>query len=138
MACGLVPICLRRSSGVLELVEDNVTGLLADDRGDDFVAAVRRLREEPGLWERLSAAARARIAADYSLERSAAQWAAFFAELRDAAAPRRPIELPSHFELPPVNPNLAHVDERTRPLPAQALRWLRRRAGSVRRWWRGG
>jgi colanic acid/amylovoran biosynthesis glycosyltransferase len=138
MACGLVPICLRRPSGVLELVEDNVTGLLVDDRGDDFVAAVRRLREEPGLWERLSVAARARIAAEYSLERSAAQWTAFFQELRGTAAPRRPIELPSRFELPPVNPNLAHVDERTRPLPARALRWLRRRAGTVRRWWRGG
>jgi hypothetical protein len=63
---------------------------------------------------------------------------AFFQELRDAALPRRPIELPNRFELPLVNPNLAHVDERTRPLPAQALRWLRRRAGTVRRWWRGG
>jgi glycosyltransferase involved in cell wall biosynthesis len=138
MACGLVPICLRRPSGVLELVEDNVTGLLVDDRGDDFVAAVRRLREEPGLWERLSAGARTRIATEYSLEQSAAQWAAFFKELRDTAAPRRAIELPSRFDLPPVNPNLAHVDERMRPLPAQALRWLRRRAGTVRRWWRGG
>jgi hypothetical protein len=115
-----------------------VTGLLVDDRGDEVVAAVRRLREEPGLWERLSAAARARIATEYSLERSASQWAAFFQELRDSAPPRRPIERPSHFELPPVHPNLAHVDERTRPLPAQALRWLRRRTGIVRRWWRGG
>jgi glycosyltransferase involved in cell wall biosynthesis len=138
MACGLVPICLRRPSGVLELVQHNVTGLLVDDRGDSFVAAVRRLREEPGLWERLSRAARAKIEVEYSVERSAAQWAAFFQKLRSAAGPRRPIELPSRFDLPPVNPNLAHVDERMRPLPAQALRRLRRRAGAVRRWWRGG
>jgi colanic acid/amylovoran biosynthesis glycosyltransferase len=134
MACGLVPICLRRPSGVLELVEHNVTGLLVDDRGDDFVAAVRRLREEPGLWERLSRAARAKIEAEYSLERSAAQWAAFFDELRRHAGPRRPIEISRQFDLPPVNPNLAHVDERALPLHRQVLRWLRGRAGLVKRW----
>jgi colanic acid/amylovoran biosynthesis glycosyltransferase len=134
MACGLVPICLRVPSGILELVEDGVTGLLVDDRGDSFVAAVRRLREEPGLWERLSRAARAKVAAEYSLERSASQWATFFEELRRGAGPRRPIELPSRFELPPVDPNLAHVDQRAGPPHAEVLRWFRRRAGSVKRW----
>jgi len=138
MACGLVPICLRVPSGVLELVEDGVTGLLVNDRGDDFVAAVRRLRDEPGLWERLSSAARAKIEAEYSQEQSAARWAAFFEELRRNAGQRRPIEIPSRFDLPPVNPNLAHLDERKRPLPDQMLRWLRRQAGYIRRWWRGG
>jgi colanic acid/amylovoran biosynthesis glycosyltransferase len=138
MACGVVPICLRRPSGVLELVEDGVTGLLVDDRGDSFVAAVQRLHTEPGLWQRLSLAARARIVAKYSQERSAEQWAAFFQELQQRAGPRQPIELPSHFELPPVHPKLAHMDERTRPPLRQALRWLRGRAGAARRWWRGG
>jgi colanic acid/amylovoran biosynthesis glycosyltransferase len=134
MACGLVPICLRVPSGVLELVEDGVTGLLVEDRGDDFVAAVRRLREEPGLWNRLSQAARAKIEAEYSLERSASQWAAFFQELRCRAEPRRPIEIPSRFDLPPVDPHLAHVDQRALPLPEEVLRWFRRRAGYVKRW----
>ncbi len=138
MACGVVPICLRVPSGVLELVEDGVTGLLVNDRGDDFVAAVRRLRDEPGLWERLSRAARAKIEAEYSQEQSAARWSAFFEELRRNAGQRRPIEIPSRFDLPPVHPNLAHVDERKRPLPEQMLRWIRRQAGYIRRWWRGG
>jgi colanic acid/amylovoran biosynthesis glycosyltransferase len=138
MACGLVPICLRVPSGVLELVEDGVTGLLVNDRGDDFVEAVRRLRDEPGLWERLSRAARAKIETEYSQEQSAARWAAFFEELRRNAGQRRPIEIPSRFDLPPVHPDLAHLDERKRPLPEQLLRWLRRQAGSIRRWWRGG
>jgi len=138
MACGVVPICLRVPSGVLELVEDGVTGLLVNDRGDDFVAAVRQLRDEPGLWERLSRAARAKIEAEYSQEQSAARWAAFFEELRRNAGQRRPIEIPSRFDLPPVHPDLAHLDERKRPLPDQMLRWLRRQAGSIRRWWRGG
>jgi glycosyltransferase involved in cell wall biosynthesis len=29
MACGVVPICLRMRSGVPELIEDGVTGLLS-------------------------------------------------------------------------------------------------------------
>jgi hypothetical protein len=138
MACGVVPICLRVPSGVLELVEDGVTGLLVNNRGDDFFEAVRRLRDEPGLWERLSRAARAKIEAEYSQEQSAARWSAFFEELRRNAGQRRSIEIPSRFDLPPVHPDLAHVDERKRPLPEQMVRWLRRQAGYIRRWWRGG
>src|SRR5262249_44487124 len=59
MACGVVPIGLGGAPGVTEFVMDDVTGLLATDRGDGFVAAVRRLREDPGLWERLARSARA-------------------------------------------------------------------------------
>src|SRR5262249_2044797 len=40
MACGVVPIALQRAPGVTEFVLDDVTGLLASNRGDDFVAAV--------------------------------------------------------------------------------------------------
>src|SRR5262249_61475589 len=39
MACGVVPIGLRRPhSGAAEVIEDRVTGLLVDDRDDAFVA----------------------------------------------------------------------------------------------------
>lgn len=133
MACGVVPICLRRPSGVLELVEDGVTGLLVDDRGDDFIAALRRLREQPGLWERLSQAARAKIAARYTIGQSAARWAGFFDELRARSGPRQPMAFPERLALPPVNPLLAHVDERERALPGRALRWLRFRVGKLKR-----
>ena len=33
MACGCVPVCLRIRSGIPELVDDGVNGLLVDDRG---------------------------------------------------------------------------------------------------------
>jgi colanic acid/amylovoran biosynthesis glycosyltransferase len=66
MASGVVPIALRGAPGVTEFVVDGVTGLLVRDRGDDFVAAVRRLREDPALWERLARSARSKAEAEYS------------------------------------------------------------------------
>ncbi|MBK9712989.1 MAG: glycosyltransferase family 4 protein [Kouleothrix sp.] len=138
MACGVVPIVLNVPTGALELVEHEVTGLLVDDRGDSFVAAVRRLRDEPGLWLRLSRAAREKIAAEYSTERAAAGWAAFAQELRLRAGPRQPLRVPQRFDLPPVRPGLAHLDERALPLHRGALRQARRVAGYVRRRIRGG
>ena len=138
MSCGVVPICLDIPSGTLELVEHNVTGLLVSDRAESFVAAVRRLREEPGLWQRLSRAARDRIAGRYTPEHSAQQWRAFAAELREQAGPRQPIALPRHFDLPPVRPSLVHLDERAMPPHRYAARQVRRAFGLVRRRLRGG
>src|SRR5262249_21323066 len=74
MACGLVPVCLRIPSGIPELVEDGVTGLLVSDRADNFISAIRRLRTEAGLWERLSCSARKRIENGYSLENGVDRW----------------------------------------------------------------
>ena len=138
MASGVVPICLDTPTGALELVEHNVTGLLVSDRADSFVAAVRRLREEPGLWQRLSRAARERIAERYTPEHSAGQWRAFAAELRERAGPRQPIQLPQHFDLPPVRPSLVHLDERAMPPHRYAARQVRRAFGLLRRRLRGG
>jgi hypothetical protein len=138
MACGVPAICLNVPTGALELVEHEVTGLLVDDREDGFVAAVRRLRDEPRLWERLSRAARAKIAAEYTEQHAAAGWAEFLAELGTDSRPAGPIRTPARFELPPVRPSLAHMDERAQPLPGHALRLLRRAAGRMRRLIRGG
>jgi glycosyltransferase involved in cell wall biosynthesis len=66
MASGVVPIGLRGAPGVTEFVVDGLTGLLVGDRGDEFVAAVRRLREDPVLWERLARSAHAKVEAGYS------------------------------------------------------------------------
>jgi glycosyltransferase involved in cell wall biosynthesis len=138
MACGVVPICLSVPSGALELVEHNVTGLLVDDREASFIGAVRRLREDQDLWRRLSSAARERIATRFTPERSAAQWVAFADELRQRAGPPRPIEIPLRFELPPVRPSLAHLDERALPFHRSTLKRARRLLGYVRRRIRGG
>lgn len=136
MACGVVPICLRIRSGIPELVEDGVTGLLVSDRSDDFVAAVWRLRYEPQLWEKLSKAARAKIEAEYSNEVCTASWEAFLKQLQQGARQRRTITIPKRFNLPPVHPNLKREDNRKPPLhalPLLLLRRLQRLAGKVKR-----
>jgi glycosyltransferase involved in cell wall biosynthesis len=135
MACGCVPVCLRVRSGIPELVEDGVTGLLLNDRGDSFVHAIRRLRDEPGLWERLSKAARAKIENGYSNEASAKQWADLFRSLRADSGPKRPIEIPRRVKLPPSHPGFSHQDPRPSrpPLPVRLYRRTRIAAGRWRR-----
>jgi colanic acid/amylovoran biosynthesis glycosyltransferase len=81
MAAGLVPVCLNIRSGVPELVEHNITGLLVNDRSDGFLDAVRLLRSETGLWERLSKAARTKIESEYSYQKTADRWIELFTEL---------------------------------------------------------
>ncbi len=125
MACGVVPVCLRIRSGIPELVEDGVTGLLVDDRGDSFVAAIRRLQEETGLWEKLSQGARAKIETDYSDTVAADQWADFLGELHQSAGPKQSIQRPLFFSLPPVHPALAVEDKRRPPLSKRLRHKLR-------------
>jgi colanic acid/amylovoran biosynthesis glycosyltransferase len=121
MALGLVPIGLRHAhGGAPELIEDGVTGLLVDDRGDGFVAAVRRLREDPALWKRLARSARAQVEAKYSIEICAARWKELLSELANSSASRKPLRIPTDFDLPPVHTALAELDERA-PRPHQRL-----------------
>src|SRR5207244_1456771 len=109
MACGLVPIGLRHArGGAPELIEDGVTGLLVDDRGDGFVAAVRRLREDQSLWERLARSARARVETEYSEEICAARWQKLLGELVGGSrASPKPLRIPQRLHLPPIHPALA-------------------------------
>jgi len=135
MACGCVPVCLRMRSGIPELVEDGVTGLLVDDRGDGFVAAIRRLEEEPGLWARLSTAARARIESEFSDKVCNAKWAAVLHELGKGTKFSSPIEIPRRLRLPPMNPALETSENRRGPAPLPVQLWRRGRmmAGRIRR-----
>jgi colanic acid/amylovoran biosynthesis glycosyltransferase len=126
MACGVVPIGLRRPySGAAEIIEDRVTGLLVDDRGDAFVAAVRRLREDPALWERLSRSARAKAEAEYSDEICAARWEELLRDVVNTSVSRKPLRIPRRLDLPPVHPSFA-LDWLDARLPRPHQRLLRR------------
>jgi hypothetical protein len=112
MASSVVPIGLRGASGVTEFVVDGRTGLLVGNRGDEFVAAVRRLREDPALWERLARSARAKVEADYSEKVCADRWQELFHKLVNSSGPRKPLRIPRRLHLPPVHPSLAWLDPR--------------------------
>ncbi|MCI0580717.1 MAG: glycosyltransferase [Chloroflexi bacterium] len=78
MASG-VPVVASRLSGIPELVEDGVTGLLVAP-GDALAiaAALARLLADPTLRQRLGAGGRAKIMRDFNLYRNATMLASRF------------------------------------------------------------
>ncbi len=69
MGCGL-PVVATRHSGIPELVEDGVSGFLAPERDVDAVAErLSYLMEHAETWPAMGQAGRARIEADYDIEK---------------------------------------------------------------------
>jgi glycosyltransferase involved in cell wall biosynthesis len=126
MASGVVPIGFRGAPGVTEFVVDGLTGLLVGDRGDEFVAAVRRLREDPALWERLARSAHAKVEAEYSEKVCADRWQELFHELVNSSGPRKPLRIPRRLHLPAVHPSLRLLDPRPHQLIRRARRFVSR------------
>jgi colanic acid/amylovoran biosynthesis glycosyltransferase len=134
MACGLVPVCLNIRSGIPELVENNVTGLLVNDRGDNFVEAIRKLKDDINLWKRLSQTARMKIEKEYSVEICADKWVELFNQMKRTSLFLQKINIPDRIILPPVNSNLAREDKRKPPLLLLPFVKTRRFAGKIKRW----
>jgi glycosyltransferase involved in cell wall biosynthesis len=83
MAAG-VPVVSTRLSGIPELVEDGVSGLLAAPGDDASLAdSLRRLLGDAGLRERLAAAGRIRVASLHDVDRTSGR----LAELLRRGAP---------------------------------------------------
>jgi glycosyltransferase involved in cell wall biosynthesis len=73
MACG-APVVSTRVSGIPELVEDGVTGLLADPRDAQGLAdCLGRLLAEPALGDTLAAGARERVEQEFDIGTEAAK-----------------------------------------------------------------
>ncbi len=76
MASGL-PVVASRLSGIPELVEDDVCGLLVEPGNADAIAtALERLAADPVLRRDLGEAARAKVLAEFDLETNARRLAA--------------------------------------------------------------
>jgi colanic acid/amylovoran biosynthesis glycosyltransferase len=104
MACGVVPIVSHTQSGIDDLVMHEINGLIVDpDCERAFLSAVQRLRDEPGLWTRLSTAARQTIVdRGYTADECAKRWAEFCKRLAPQSGIRA-IDIPAadDLELPP-------------------------------------
>ena len=88
MLAGL-PVVATPVGSVAEAVDDGRTGLLVPkDDPTALASALRRLRDEPGLAQRLGAGGREVAAATMTAPRMAQSWLALWDELRDA--PRAP------------------------------------------------
>jgi glycosyltransferase involved in cell wall biosynthesis len=86
MALG-TPCVASAVTGVPEIVEDGVTGLLVPpDDVAALAAAIRRLLDAPALGERLARAARQRVEERFDARRSSAALRALFAPARPGEA----------------------------------------------------
>jgi colanic acid/amylovoran biosynthesis glycosyltransferase len=113
MACGLVPIVHTMRSGIPELIQNEVNGLIVEDRSEGVVDAIRRLRSDRSLLSRLSHNARETVTHHYSEDLCADRWAALLHHLHATnSTRRRQIQLPRSLDLPTVHPALCPEDPR--------------------------
>jgi hypothetical protein len=120
MSCGLVSICTNMRSGISDLITNNVEGILIDDRKDEFVAAIKQLKENPALWKQMSEAARKKIVTSYSIETCSNQWIALFEELVANAGKRTELIIPSSKELKKIRLD-EEFKRQNNPRPAEIL-----------------
>jgi colanic acid/amylovoran biosynthesis glycosyltransferase len=86
MACA-VPVVSSRISGIPELVDDGVTGILVPPAQPQALAgALIRLANDPGLREKMGRAGRTRIEADFDLRASARRRAELYFGIHASAA----------------------------------------------------
>lgn len=134
MACGCVPVCLGIRSGIPDLVQHEVTGLIVKDRWESFFAAISRLYADRDLWRRLSVNARSFADRHLSVSACGLKYVRFF-EAIAAVSTRTEFHAPNWIELPPFDPIFASEDNRRVHL--SILQRLRDRArnglGSFRR-----
>jgi glycosyltransferase involved in cell wall biosynthesis len=81
MACGL-PIVATDVGGTSEAVRDGVEGFLVPPRDAEAIAtALAKLWREPELRARMGAAGRARVEAEFTVERETREWLDLYAGL---------------------------------------------------------
>jgi colanic acid/amylovoran biosynthesis glycosyltransferase len=132
MACGNVPVCLKTESGIPELVRDGITGLMVSNRDGDFIRAIGHLATDIPMWNRLSAAARALIVAEYSHDVCADRWADLLVTMSEHAVDTKRVEVPRRLRLPRPDPAF-DAKENRRPHVSMARRAVRRMRSSMSR-----
>ncbi|MDB5273286.1 MAG: putative glycosyl transferase, group [Chitinophagaceae bacterium] len=125
MACGLVPVCLNIRSGIPELVKPEETGLLVNDRGDDFIRAIKRLENDSNLLQKISAQALQEVNRHHAMPVTVDKWLLLMHRLAKNAN-KKTIERPDRIILPVVNKHLEGMDERKDSLSHYLKKqWLR-------------
>jgi spore maturation protein CgeB len=113
MALGLVPIVSQMPTGIEELVQSGVNGVVVQRDPEKFTAAVRRLIEDEGhQFQKMSQAAFETVRTEYSIGVTAQRWA----KLMSSVIERKELPLssrsPAQVKLPPRHPALAEYDLR--------------------------
>ncbi|TCD07728.1 glycosyltransferase [Pedobacter frigidisoli] len=101
MAAGVVPLCKKTSSGLKELIIDDITGLYVEDI-EEFVKKIEYLLTNPAQWERISTNARNHIEKGYSFDKVVDDWIGLFDILRGKNK-QEYLKVPSKIRLPKNN-----------------------------------
>jgi glycosyltransferase involved in cell wall biosynthesis len=112
MATGLVPVCMNMKSGIPELIIQNNSGILVNNREEEFFAAIKQLKENPLLWQTLSDNAFQKVCLTHAMPVITEKWIALLRELKQKAVPLESLKMPSSIDLPVVNPLLQAMDVR--------------------------
>lgn len=105
MALGVVPVVRGIASGIPELVDHGVTGLLTSAAPEEAAAVLQSLADDPQLWQRCSDGARQRVWDHYNRERSSAAWLSLLEQMDRRSAPLlplRPAPMPRASSLDPL------------------------------------
>lgn len=120
MGCGLVSICTNMRSGISDVVTNNVEGFLIDDRKQEFVEAIKKLKENAALWKQMSQAARQKIISTYSIDACSDQWIGLLKQLVADAGKRSELNIPSSTELKKIRLD-DEFKRQNNPRPAEIL-----------------
>lgn len=120
MGCGLVSVCTNMRSGISDVVTNNVEGFLIDDRKDEFVAAIKKIKENADLWQQMSQAARQKIISSYSIGACSDQWIDLLKQLVADAGRRSELVIPSSGELKKIRLD-QEFHRQNNPRPAEIL-----------------
>lgn len=135
MACGCVPVALRTRSGIPELIHNDENGFIVEDRDASFVDAIRRLRDDPELWQEMSGASKALILRSYSDAYSNSQWEQLLRDLAVLNGRSKSFEFPRRLRIRDGHPGL-HIHAQLKPrvsLGTAMYRRTRIAAGALRR-----
>lgn len=87
--CSEVPVVATAAPGTTELIEDGVSGLLVPvGKPAELTRAMRKIILDPELGRRLAGAAKARVTAEFSAAKMAAEFAALYERLAEAKRQR--------------------------------------------------
>lgn len=88
MSCGLVPV-VHHMNGIDELVRHDENGVIVNDRSENFIKAIVRLRDDETLRQRLAQNALGTIRDRFSLAYAASEWESLFRELHEEFADKK-------------------------------------------------
>ncbi|TWU21217.1 alpha-1,4-N-acetyl-D-galactosaminyltransferase [Novipirellula galeiformis] len=103
MSMGVVPVVRNIPSGIPEIVNDGVTGLLTSDDPDDAATQLIRLSSDAPLWQNCSTNAKRLISDEYHDDACFRKWETVLAVAMSSSVSPPSIRIPKRIQLPPIS-----------------------------------